>query len=82
MRIGIALGIGVGMALMILSAYGSASGSARIEELRNELPHCGWIMEAGERMEASCATEAELAKRMESIRMPSNESRFSEREGK
>lgn len=82
MRRGIALGIAVGVALMVLSAYGSASGSARIEALRNALPDCGWIMEEGERMEASCATEAELAERMEAVRMERNGSRFPEREGK
>lgn len=55
MRRGIALGITVGVALMILSAYGSASGSARIEAARNVLPDCGWTLEAGESAEDRCA---------------------------
>jgi hypothetical protein len=76
MRRGIALGIAVGVALMMLSAYGSASGSGRIEALRSALPDCGWIMEEGERMQASCAKEAELAERMEAVRMERNGSRF------
>lgn len=55
MRRGLALGIFVGVALMLLTAYGSASGSARMEVARNVLPDCGWTMEEGERAEDRCA---------------------------
>lgn len=71
MRRGIAVGITVGVALMILTAYGSATGSARMEVARNAIPDCGWILESGERDEARCATE-----RIETVRMQEGGSRF------
>jgi hypothetical protein len=31
-------------------------------------PHCGWTVEEGQRLEASCASQSELEERLESIR--------------
>jgi hypothetical protein len=31
-------------------------------------PHCGWTVEEGQRLEASCATAEELEERLSSIR--------------